>query len=155
MAVQEKALLIYDGSCVYCRHFVQMVQWLDHRRHLSFLPYASEGAQALLAAQFGANSGFTLYLFQGEEVFWAQSAARAVVRLLGLPRIIGWLAFVVYPSLVRGVSWLTRRQQAVCMPGNGGGCLSSSTSGGFLLLTDKANLKLASMRSFTDTETTP
>lgn len=146
MIAKERALLIYDGSCVYCRRFVQMVHWLDRHQNLNFLPYAAEDAQALLRAQFGANSGFTIYLFQGKEVFWAQSAARAVVQRLGLPRFIGWLAFVAYPILVRGVSWLTRRQQIVCMPGNGETCLSSSASGGFLPLTDKANAALASIR---------
>lgn len=139
-------LLIYDGECGYCRRFAKTAQWLDRRHHLQLLTYQSEQAQKVLNAQFGDNTGFTLYLFNNEEVFWAQSAARETLRRLGLPRWVQWLGFRIYPKVVDVVTKLTGRQQAVCMP-NEGRCVRAQTGEGNMALTSEANRQLALLQS--------
>lgn len=112
-----RLLLIYDGDCSYCRTFARTLQWLDRRDRIAILPYDAPEAQRLLRAQFDEEIGFTLYLFTPERVLWAGSAARGAVQALGLPRPLGWLAFVLYPAVVRAVSRLSGRRRAVCLPG--------------------------------------
>lgn len=136
------SLLVYDGHCATCARFARMAQRLDRNHQLRLLPYADGAAQQLLRDQFGPQIGFTMYLFDGQTVYWARSAARQVVRLLGLPAPLAWLAFALYPALVRAVSWLGGRRQAVCMPGKGG-CARAWTASGQAALTPEAQRRLA------------
>ncbi len=109
-------LLIYDGDCAYCRGFVQLVRLLDRKRQISVLGFDAPEAQALLRAQFGEHFGFTMYLFEVEEVSWSREAARRIIESLSLPRWMAKLAFRIYPSLVHLVSKLTQRTRLVCGP---------------------------------------
>jgi len=109
-------LLIYDSECAYCRGFVQLIGLLDRREKISTLSFDAPDSQALLRAQFGARYGFAMYLFEREQVSWGPEAARRILEIISLPRWVAKLAFYVYPSLVRSVSWLTRRQRKVCGP---------------------------------------
>ncbi len=142
----EKTLLIYDGECSYCRRFAKTARWLDRGRRLELLPYQSPQAQDILTAQFGSDAGFTMYLFDQQHVFWAQSAAREATRLLGLPRLLQWLGFHLYPKVVEVVSKLTGRQQAVCMP-NQGRCVRAQVGEGTMQLTPEANQALAFLQN--------
>lgn len=141
---RDPAILIYDDVCSYCRHFAQVARWLDRRGRLRILPFQGPDAQALLQAQFGAETGFTLYLFQRGEVYWAQAAARETVTYLSLPRWLGWLAFRLYPVGVRVVSRLTGRRRAVCMPGSGA-CAVDQAPSGSMRLTPQALARLSAL----------
>lgn len=107
-------LLIYDGQCAYCRGFVRLIRWLDFQSKVRVLPFEDHEAQAILRAQFGDSFGFAMFLFEEERVSWGQEAAKRIVQTLSLPG--ARLAFWLYPSCVRLVSWLTRRKQTVCGP---------------------------------------
>jgi len=144
--VSEKTVLIYDGECSYCRRFAKTARWLDRGHQLDLLTYQSSPAQTILKAQFGNDAGFTMYLFNQTEVFWAQSAAREATRLLGLPRWIQWLGFRMYPKVVEVVTRLTGRQETVCMP-NQGRCVRAQTDEGTMRLTPEANRQLTSFQS--------
>jgi len=130
-------VLIYDGHCSYCRGFAGLLRRLDRKRQLTLLPIEDANAQALLSAQFDAESGFTMYLFHQGHVYWAQSAAREVAHLLGWPRWIANLSYKIYPAVVRAVSFLTRRKQQVCMP-ESGACGVTLSSAGQVSINDKA-----------------
>ncbi len=142
MGHTKRAVLIYDGDCAYCRRFAWAARRLDRSGRVRPLEYDAEGAQALLAAQFGDRPGFTMYLFRGERVYWAQAAARELVSLLGLPAFVSWLAFRLYPALVKFVTRLTRRERAVCMPGQGA-CSAALTGAGSAPLSAEARGQLA------------
>ena len=109
-------LLIFDAECGYCRGFVRAVRRLDSRKQFYIIPYEAQEAQALLRTQFGDKYGFTLYLFERQEVSWGQEAARRIIESISLPRWMARLAFYLYPALVGLVSRLTRRMRPVCDP---------------------------------------
>ena len=114
---RSRALLAYDGDCAYCRGFARLLGRLDRRRRIEARPLADPDVDALLAAQFGAQTGFAMFLVEAERVHWGANAAERVPALLAWPRWISRLAFRVYPMLVRIVSRLTRRERTVCGPG--------------------------------------
>lgn len=109
-----KLLLIYDGTCAYCRSFARLVRALDLRKRFVLLPFESDDAQRLLRAQFGESFGFAMFLFDAESVSWGSEAAKRIVQALSLPGAS--LAFWLYPKIVQVVSLLTRRQRSVCGP---------------------------------------
>lgn len=117
-------VLIYDGECAYCRGFARLVHVLDFGRRFRLLPFESPDAQRLLRAQFGKQFGFAMFLFEDESVSWGQEAARRIVQALSLRGAS--LAFLLYPKILRMVSWLTRRERPVCGPSCAGGGLSGS-----------------------------
>lgn len=118
MRREPQALLIYDGTCSYCRAFVGILKKLDRRGRFRTMEFDSPEAQALLQAQFGERFGFAMYLFELDagEVSWGREAARRVVRGLGLSSALARLAFWLYPAVVKIVSKLTRRTRRVCGP---------------------------------------
>lgn len=118
-------LLIYDGKCFYCRSFVQLVHLLDRRKTIFVLPFDAPDSRALLHAQFGDHYGFAMYLFEHEQVSWGQEAAQRIIKTLLLPQWMARLAFHMYPSLVKLVSWLTRRERQFCGPNYA--CLHNSS----------------------------
>jgi len=107
-------VLIYDGQCAYCRGFVRLVRALDFRKRFFVLPYEREPAQALLRAQFGESFGFAMFLFEAESVSWGREAAKRVVQALSLPGAS--VAFWLYPTIVKFISRVTRRERTVCGP---------------------------------------
>jgi predicted DCC family thiol-disulfide oxidoreductase YuxK len=109
-----KLLLIYDGTCAYCRGFARLVRALDLRKRFVLLPFESEQAQKLLRAQFGKDFGFAMFLFEEDSVSWGSEAAKRIVQALSLPG--SSVAFWLYPKIVQMVSWLTRRPKRVCGP---------------------------------------
>ncbi len=109
-------LLIYDDGCAYCRGFVQLIQLLDRQKKISALSFDVPDSKVLLHAQFGNKYGFAMYLFERDQVSWGQEAAKRIIEIISLPRWMARLAFYVYPSLVKAVSWLTRRERQVCGP---------------------------------------
>jgi predicted DCC family thiol-disulfide oxidoreductase YuxK len=123
--------LIYDGNCSYCRRFARLIQTFNRKHQLIILTYQTKQAQALLKAQFGSDIGFTMYLFDQDQVYWAQAAARQVVDVLGWPRWMAAVAYKIYPTIVTTVSRLTRRAQQVCLPGQGA-CGTSLMSSGHM-----------------------
>lgn len=142
--MRDRAILIYDDVCSYCRRFAQAARWLDRRGSLQILPFQGKDAQALLQAQFGAQTGFTMYVFKRGEVHWAQAAARETVTHLSLPRWLGWLSFRAYPAVVTVVSRLTGRRRAVCMPGQGV-CPTAQAASGSMRLTPQASAQLSAL----------
>jgi predicted DCC family thiol-disulfide oxidoreductase YuxK len=108
-------LLIYDGQCAYCRGFARLARALDFSKKFALLPFESEPAQRLLRAQFGADFGFAMFLFEEDSVSWGRAAAQRIVQSLRLPG--ARLAFWLYPTIVSIVSRLTRRHRKVCGPG--------------------------------------
>lgn len=111
-----KEVLIYDGECSYCRGFARLVRLLDRRKQISMAPFDASESQGLLRAQFGDNYGFSMYLFEAEEVSWGREAARRIIESVSLPRWMARLAFYVYPSCVRLMSKVTGRTRTVCGP---------------------------------------
>ncbi|MDW8329959.1 MAG: DCC1-like thiol-disulfide oxidoreductase family protein, partial [Candidatus Bipolaricaulota bacterium] len=93
-----KLLLIYDGTCAYCRGFARLVRLLDRRKKFALLPFESAEAQRVLRAQFGENVGFAMFLFDEESVSWGAEAAKRIVRALALPGAS--VAFWLYPKIV-------------------------------------------------------
>lgn len=119
----ESKLIIYDGSCAYCRGFIQLVRVLDRKGVISSLPFDDPRVHELLRAQFEDRYGFAMYLFERDEarVSWGARAAQRIVESISLPRGLGRLAFRLYPSLVGLVSRLAHRTRKVCGPGCVGG----------------------------------
>lgn len=118
MSLPAEKLLIYDGNCAYCRAFVAALQKLDGRERFRVLEFDSPRALEVLRVQFGGRYGFALYLFELDigEVSWGREAVRRAVWGLGWPRSVAYVAFWLYPVVVRLVSRLTRRTRRVCGP---------------------------------------
>lgn len=113
----QHALLIYDGDCTYCRGFARLLYRLDRRCQFDARPLSDADAHELLSAQFGAQTGFAMYLVEPDRVHWGANAAERVPALMAWPRWMSRLAFRIYPTLVRIVSWLSRRERTACSPG--------------------------------------
>lgn len=109
-------IIIYDSGCAYCRGFVRLLSRLDRKKQFIAIPYDEKRAQELLQKQFGKKFGFSMYLFDQQQVCWGREAASKMVSSLSLPRWLAKIAFYVYPTLVRVVSKLTRRTRHVCGP---------------------------------------
>jgi len=109
-------ILIYDGDCTYCRGFISVLERIDKGHQFSVLQYSNDYAQSLLKAQFGTAFGFSMYLFESDEVSWGKEAAKRIVERLNFPRFLAKVAFKTYPYMLSLVSKLTRRDRKVCGP---------------------------------------
>jgi predicted DCC family thiol-disulfide oxidoreductase YuxK len=130
-------VLIYDGQCAYCRGFARLARTLDFSQKFALLPFESEPAQRLLRAQFGADFGFAMFLFEEDSVSWGRAAAQRIVQNLQLPG--ARLAFWLYPTIVSIVSRLTRRHR--CGPG----CAADSSALSAAPLTEHAQAELSQL----------
>lgn len=115
-----ETLLIYDGDCRYCRAFARLLAGLDRQDRFVQRPFDAPDAQVMLRAQFGDAFGFAMYLVEADRVSWGARAAERVVEALGGPRLLKrpltWLAFRLYPWVLRTVTRLSRRERKVCGP---------------------------------------
>jgi predicted DCC family thiol-disulfide oxidoreductase YuxK len=132
-------LLIYDDECAYCRGFARLARALDFSKKFALLPFESEPAQRLLRAQFGADFGFAMFLFEEDSVSWGRTAAQRIVQSLRLPG--ARLAFWLYPTIVSIVSRLTRRHRKVCGPG----CAADGAALSAAPLTEHAQSELSQL----------
>jgi predicted DCC family thiol-disulfide oxidoreductase YuxK len=132
-------VLIYDGQCAYCRGFARLARALDFSKKFALLPFESEPAQRLLRAQFGADFGFAMFLFEEDSVSWGRAAAQRIVQSLRLPG--ARLAFWLYPTIVSIVSRLTRRHRKVCGPG----CAADGAALSAAPLTEHAQSELSQL----------
>jgi predicted DCC family thiol-disulfide oxidoreductase YuxK len=114
--MSEPKIIIYDSDCAYCRGFVRLLSRLDKSKQFMVIPYDEKRAQELLQKQFGKRFGFSMYLFDQQQVCWGREAASKMVSTLSLPRWLAKIAFYIYPTLVRVVSKLTGRTRHVCGP---------------------------------------
>jgi len=133
---ERHAVLVYDGACAYCRRLVGLLRWFDHQGLLTFWAYDSRRAQSVLKAQFGAEQGFTMYLFTNTDVYWAQAAARQATQMLKFPVSLSLCVERVYPTLVRAISMLSGRRRRVCTPGRA--CFALTGEAGSVPVTPKA-----------------
>lgn len=133
-----RALLIFDGECVYCRAFARLLRLVDRRGRFIQLPFGAPDAQRLLRAQFGADVGFAMYLIEPSRIHWGARAAERVTALMSAPAWLARVALLSYPTLVSVVSRLTRRQRAVCGPGCAMGTATAANDHGNAALTDAA-----------------
>ncbi len=116
MTTPARMIVIYDNQCAYCRGFVQILKKLDKHKKFFVLPYEDQSAQTLLQAQFGRAFGFSMYLFEKNQVSWGREAAKRITAALSLPKALAELVFATYPAIVKFVSKLTGRTRAVCGP---------------------------------------
>lgn len=112
-----KSVVIYDSDCVYCSNLVGAVRKIDKKKKLNFLPFKSKIAQKILHEQFGKEIGFTLYLFEKNRATWGDSATLRLIKILGFPPLLAKTLSRFYPHFVKMISFMIRRHQLVCPPG--------------------------------------
>ena len=109
-----KKLIIYDGLCIYCRDFIKILRKLDNNK-FNFLEYKDKISQKILKKQF-TKIGFSLYLFDTNYVYYVRDAVKRILSILRMPKILQEFCYNLHSYIVKGVSFLTRRNKEVQEP---------------------------------------
>jgi predicted DCC family thiol-disulfide oxidoreductase YuxK len=111
----ERATLIYDGECGFCRDAVGLVARWDRAHRVVLVPFQDEKAVAAFGLPLPALAAAMHLILPDGRVFAGADAAAAVLRLLPGKR---WLASVfalpgILPLARRGYAWIARRRRCL------------------------------------------
>jgi len=111
----ERATLIYDGECGFCRDAVALVARWDRAHRVAFVPFQDEKAVAAFGLPLPALAAAMHLILPDGRVFAGADAAAAVLPLLAGKR---WLARVfalpgILPLARRGYAWIARRRRCL------------------------------------------
>jgi predicted DCC family thiol-disulfide oxidoreductase YuxK len=104
--------VIYDGTCAYCRRWVERVRRWDRHERLTFLPYQSPDLDARFPQVSRAECRLRIHLVDGQgAVFKGATAGREILRRL--PGGSFWILPFHLPGGLavaeRIYTWITRR----------------------------------------------
>lgn len=102
--------MIFDGSCGFCRKWVQRVQRWDRGQRLAYLPYQDAAAPDVAGRSRDALAQAAHLVRPDGEVFAGAAAARELLRYLpggGAARAVLWLPGVMGVA-ERVYAWIAR-----------------------------------------------
>lgn len=89
-------IIVYDGLCNVCNHWVQVLLPRDHRRVLRFASIQSEAGRALLQQHsYPLENLDTLLVLQGPRLYTRTAAILRVLDQLGGLYRLAWLAWLI------------------------------------------------------------
>lgn len=97
MNTAGRAVVLYDGSCAFCRACVEWARRRDHLGCLEFFPYQEAGALGISETLRIKCAKSVHVLTQNGE---AISAGRAVLYVLRLLPPWGWVRLFEYPPMI-------------------------------------------------------
>ncbi len=99
-----KAIVLFDGVCLLCSHFVHFVIDHDPADRFRFLSLQSESAAALLAKHGIPNDLNTVVLIDEDAAHVRSTAALRVLRYLGAPYRLIFVS-IVLPRPIRDAAY--------------------------------------------------
>jgi acetyl esterase len=111
----DRATLIYDGECGFCRQTVAMISKWDRERRLTLIPFQDEARVAAFRIPFPALAAAMHLVLPDGRVLAGADAAADLLRLLPGKR---WLAYVfavpgVLPVARRVYAWIARQRHCL------------------------------------------
>ena len=99
----QSAILLFDGVCNLCNHFIQFIVKRDPQAQIHFASLQSESGQAILRKhQLPTEELLSVVLVEGENVYTHSTAALRALKILGFPW--SWLyIFIVLPEGLRNL----------------------------------------------------
>lgn len=112
MAHAGRPILIFDGVCNLCNHFVDFVIRRDKEELFLFTANQHESGQELLKKHgYAAEDVSTVFLFQDGKMYERSEAALRVARQLGFPWSMLWVG-MIFPKFIRDsvYKWIARNR---------------------------------------------
>jgi len=111
----DRATLIYDGECGFCRQAVALVSQWDRERRVTLIPFQEQGRVAAFRIPLPALAAAMHLVLADGRVLAGADAAPDLLRLLPGKR---WLASVfalpgVLPAARRIYAWVARRRHCL------------------------------------------
>jgi acetyl esterase len=111
----DRATLIYDGECGFCRETVALLSKWDRERRLTMIPYQEQARVAAFRIPLPALAAAMHLVLPDGRVLAGADAAADVLRLLPGKR---WLARLfgfpgVLPAARRVYGWIARRRHCL------------------------------------------
>jgi predicted DCC family thiol-disulfide oxidoreductase YuxK len=111
----DRATLIYDGACGFCRDAVGLVGRWDREHRVTLVPFQDEAKLAQFGLPLPALAAAMHLVLPDGRVFAGADAAAALLQLLPGKR---WLARVfavpgVLPVARRVYAWIARRRHCL------------------------------------------
>jgi acetyl esterase len=111
----ERATLIYDGECGFCRDTVGIVSRWDREHRLTLIPFQDEARVRAFGIPLPALAAAMHLILPDGRTLAGADAAPALLRLLPGKR---WLASIfgvpgVLPAARRVYAWIARRRRCL------------------------------------------
>lgn len=111
----ERATLIYDGECGFCRDSVRLVAAWDRDRRMDYLAFQDPGAVSRFHLRLPALAAAMHLVLPDGRVFAGADAAPEILKLLPGKR---WVAGVfavpgVLPAARRVYAWMAARRRCL------------------------------------------
>jgi predicted DCC family thiol-disulfide oxidoreductase YuxK len=102
----SRPILVYDGECGFCRHWVDRMRRWDRRHVLAVIPFQDQARVAALGLPLPALAAAMHLVLPDGRVFAGADAVAELLRLLEGKRWLAW------PFRLPGVLPLARRVYA-------------------------------------------
>ena len=111
----DRATLIYDGECGFCRETVALVSRWDRERRLTVIPFQDQARVAAFGIPLPALAAAMHLVLPDGRVLAGADAAADLLRMLPGKR---WLAHLfalpgVLPVARRVYAWIARRRRCL------------------------------------------
>lgn len=111
----DRATLIYDGECGFCRTSADLVRRWDRAHRLTLLPFQDQARVAAFGIPLPALAAAMHLVLPDGRVFAGADAAPEILRLLSGKQWLGW-AFQLpgaLPVARRVYAWIARRRRCL------------------------------------------
>lgn len=111
----DRATLIYDGECGFCRMSVALVRRWDREHRLALIPFQDQARVAAFGIALPALAAALHVVLPDGRVFAGADAAPEILRLLPGKRWLGWAFWVpgALPLARRLYAWIARRRHCL------------------------------------------
>jgi predicted DCC family thiol-disulfide oxidoreductase YuxK len=119
--IADRATLIYDGSCGFCRDTVEWVRRRDRAGRLDYVPFQEAVRVAPFAIPVPILASAMHLVRADRTVFSGADAAPEILRLLPRWRWLAWTFAVpgVLPLARRAYAWIAARRRCLAFrPGS-------------------------------------
>ncbi|MGH7547311.1 MAG: thiol-disulfide oxidoreductase DCC family protein [Gemmatimonadales bacterium] len=111
----DRATLIYDGECGFCRASADLVRRWDRAHRLTLIPFQDQARVAAFGIPLPALAAAMHLMLPDGRVFAGADAAPEILRLLPGKQWLGWAFQVpgVLPVARRVYAWIARRRRCL------------------------------------------
>ena len=111
----DRATLIYDGECGFCREAVARVARWDREHRIALVPFQDEARVARFAIPLPALAAAMHLVLPDGRTFAGADATAEVLRLLPGKRWLAWVFLIpgVLPIARRVYAWIARRRHCL------------------------------------------